>query len=510
MEHGDLAQLASVIGAAGCALVLLARGRLPLLGGFGLLGAAEALLVYSLIPARDLRLLVTTPARVALIVVLGLVVVAAAVLLARFPAFVPVLVLAAAPFRAPVELGDQEAFLLVPLYAVIGASVLALVVRVGRGGELPELPRALTWPAAALAILVALSLIWSQDLRAGTIELLFFLFPFVGLVAVVARSPLAEWLPKALATTVVLLALVFAGIGIWQLWSERLFFARDLEVANAYTSYFRTTSLFADSSLYSRHLDLAIVVLVAALWLRRLDLRLGVPLIAALWTGLYFSYSQSSMAALVVAVLAVSLVAAGRTARRILLVGSAVFVLGSAGLVATTVQGDSAQRFTSGRSSLLESTARVFADHPLVGVGVGAQPKASREEPGGRRETRRNASHTTPLTVAAELGVVGLAAYLGFLAGAARLLASARRRRPAFGLGLAAAFLLLVVHSLSYSGFFQDPIAWGALAVAAASLAPARRPSESPATALREPSPPAALVPGATGAAPPVRGRWQT
>ncbi len=77
------------------------------------------------------------------------------------------------------------------------------------------------------------------------------------------------------------------------------------------------------------------------------------------------------------------------------------------------------------------------------------------------------------------------------------------------GLGLAAAFILLFVHSLSYSGFFQDPITWGALAVAAAVLVPARRPSESAAT-LPEPSAPAALVPGATRAAPPVRGRWQT
>jgi hypothetical protein len=39
------------------------------------------------------------------------------------------------------------------------------------------------------------------------------------------------------------------------------------------------------------------------------------------------------------------------------------------------------------------------------------------------------------------------------------------------GLGLAAVFLTLLIHSLFYAGFFEDPITWGVLAVAAAALA---------------------------------------
>ncbi|MBA3422386.1 MAG: hypothetical protein H0U12_10965 [Thermoleophilaceae bacterium] len=132
---------------------------------------------------------------------------------------------------------------------------------------------------------------------------------------------------------------------------------------------------------------------------------------------------------------------------------------------------------TSERSRLVEDTAVVFANHPVVGVGVAGQPLASREEAGARGRLRRSASHTTPLTVAAELGAIGLLAYVALLLGAARVLAVARARHPALGLGLAAVLLALFVHSLSYDGFFENPITWGLLGLGAAvaSGAPSRR-----------------------------------
>ena len=54
-------------------------------------------------------------------------------------------------------------------------------------------------------------------------------------------------------------------------------------------------------------------------------------------------------------------------------------------------------------------------DRPLAGVGLGSQPAASqaRSKQGG--SPTRFVSHTTPLTVAAELGVLGLAAYAALL-----------------------------------------------------------------------------------------------
>ena len=467
MSLDTLATIGCLLGAAGAGLVLVPRSRVPLALGFGLLTVAEVLLAWSLVPRADLEQLTGSGVRIGLLVVAAAVLLGGGVLLSRVPAAVPLALLLVAAFRIPVELGAQEAFLLVPLYAVLAASVIGLLVRLFHGEEPPALPRALSLPATAFIALSGVSLLWSDDVRAGTILLLFFLFPFAAMAAVVARSPLAGWLSRALTTTLVALGCAFGAIGLSQLWTGDVYFARDLEVANAYTTQLRTASLFADPSIYGRQLGLAIVVLVAAVYLARVRLLLAGVLIAFLWTALFFSYSQSTMVALVAAVLAVGLLAADRANRRLLLAATLVVVIAGGIAAGLAARGDSAQRITSGRSGLVSSTWRVFVAHPLVGVGVGAQPQAAREE-GGKRTAARNASHTTPLTVAAELGVLGVVVYLALLVGAARLLRGALARDPALGLGLIGGFVLLLVHSLFYSGFFEDALTWGILALAAA------------------------------------------
>src|SRR5207248_4834768 len=111
--------------------------------------------------------------------------------------------------------------------------------RAARGSEGRNLPRLVALPIAAYMAFDALSLLWAQDLKQGSIELAFFIFPFAALVTVVARSPLAEWLPKALGSALIGLGCVFAAVGIYQAWTDTLIFAHDLSVANAYTTYFR-------------------------------------------------------------------------------------------------------------------------------------------------------------------------------------------------------------------------------------------------------------------------------
>ncbi len=474
MSHSGAAYAGAIVGAIGVGLILLGRGRFLLAVGFGAIAAGQILFGYSLIPSEDFGRVTDSASRIGLVLVLVLGIAGLAAVVHRYPTVVPVAVFLTAPFRVPVTLGDQKAFLLLPLYVVLIAGAVALLVRVSQGADLPDVSRLLAIPATVLIGLWSISLLWSSDVRAGTIEVAFFLFPFGVLAAVVARSPVASWLPRALAVTVVALASGFALVGLSQLWTENLYFARDLEVSNAYTTYFRTTSLFADSSIYGRQLVVGMVVLVAALWLARIALWAGVVLLAFLGAGLYFSYSQSSMIALVVGVLGVSLIAADRIDRRVLLAGTAVIVVAAIAIVATSVRGDSAQKFTSGRSTLVQGTWRVFVDNPIAGAGVGAQPKASREAAGGKRKKAKNASHTAPLTVAAELGILGIAAYLAFLAGACRLLLLAFRENRALGLGLVGVLLVLFVHSLFYSAFFEDPLTWGVLAVAAAVVAVTR------------------------------------
>ena len=469
MSHSDLAYVAAVLGALACFPVLLGGNRV-ILAGLGLLAAAELWMAFSLVPAHDLKLLVTSPTLAGALVGAGLVVLGIAFLLNRHPGVAPIVLLVAAPFRIALSLGSQHARLLLPLYGVLAAATLALAWRLLRNGPARRIPRSLAVPSAVLICLYSLSLLWAKDVSAGSIELAAFLFPFLALLAVVVNEPSRSWLPKALAFVLVGEAAVFGAIGLWEEATRHTYVSNSaLEVANTYNSFFRTNSLFFDPNIYGRHLALALSVLVVLMWQSRRLLALTAALIAFIWIGLYYSYSQSSLVALFVVVVAVTLVLAGRRTRRTVAICAITLALVGAGLAAVGGQGHSLRRLTSGRSHLASITLDVFADHPLVGVGVGSQPLAAKNKSASSNSAKRDTSHTTPLTVAAELGIVGIVAYLAWFAGAFVTLRNAWRRDATLGLALAAVFGLLVVHSLSYSGFFEDPITCGSLALAASS-----------------------------------------
>jgi O-antigen ligase/polysaccharide polymerase Wzy-like membrane protein len=467
MPHGDLAQLAAVVGAGGAATLLLSRNRRELLGGLAVAVLGEALLAVALIPGHDLKRFVSPASHAAALLVGVLAIAAIAWAFVRWPVAVPVALLAAAPFRISTSVGTQKAYLLDPLYVVLAASVLALVVRALRGQADRALPRMIAYPAAAFVFYTGLSLLWTHDLRQGSIELLFFLFPFSALVVVVVRSPWRDWEPRALAVTLVAVASLFAAVALFQRLTHGHLLASDVERANAYTTYFRVTSLFKDPSVYGRHIVIAIAVLLVAMLLARVRFWVAAALIAFLFIGMLPAYSQSSLAALFAVTVAVSYALGGRTVRRVLVIGAVACVVAGAAFVAATAVSDSARQATSGRTRLARVTWIVFEHHPVVGVGIGGQPQASKEEAKTKLSAKRDKSHTTPLTVAAELGIVGFAIYAWLLVASGRMLHLVTRIDRAFGLGLASVFLALFVHSLFYAGFFEDPIVWGVIGAAA-------------------------------------------
>ena len=488
----QVAEIAALLGALGAVGVLIPRGGIFPLIGFVLLGAATGGLGWFLVGDDDIELLLEDPQGIALVVVGVAAAIACALPFARYPAVVPVALLAAAPFRVPVQLGAEEAFLLLPLYLVIAAAVLALAYRVLRGERPAPPPFLLAIPLAAFVTLAATSFLWTWDERAGGIALAFFVFPFTAGLATLARSPLADWLPRALLVTLVALGTVFAAVGIWQAQTRTLFFGRDVEVANAYTSFFRVTSLFKDPSLYGRYLVVPIAVLLVAILLRRgrpLDWVVATGFIAFLFAGLYFSYSQSSFVALFVVTFVVAVIGADRRTRIVLLTCALAATLVAAGAAGAAVGGRSAKDITSGRSRLVEVTLEAFTERPLAGVGIGGQPRASSEIV-KKGSPSRNASHTTPLTILAELGVIGFALYAWLLAATGWAIYLIAQNDRAFGVGLAAILGVLVVHSLLYAGFFEDPLTWGVIGLAAAALARAparvaageRAPDASPST----------------------------
>ena len=492
MEHADTAQLAALGGALGSVLVLLARGRpaqppgsarraatFALLAGLVLLAAAELGLAWALGGGPLDRLGgASAAAAVALaLVALG----AASALFAQRPALVPIAVLVTAPLRPPLSFDSSSALLvriaddgrlgrLLPLYFVLAAAACALGWRALRGHQLRPLPRQVALPAAAFFAFACCSLLWADDVEAGTNLLLFFTLPFVALLATVARADFPPWAPRALATAALALATLFAAVGLWQAATHELFFyAPNLAASNANTDYFRVTSLFGDPSLYGRHVVLGIGVALALLATRRWRVWPLIGLIGVMWAGLLFSYSQSSMGALLVITVLLAVTTGDRRVRRaVALLTLAAALVGCGYLAVQVADGESLNRITSDRTNRVEDAVRVIEEHPLLGVGIGGQPRASRRLSGSERPTPNFVSHTTPLTVFAELGVVGLALYAWLLAGGAWLILQLWRRDEALGLVLGAAFVGLFVHALFYSGFLEDPLTWFVIAVAAA------------------------------------------
>ena len=478
MEHADTAQLAAVGGALGSVLVLLARGRWTLLAGLVVLAGAEAGIALSLGDASLSKL--SSAAGAAAAVVGVLLVGGAAALLAWRPAVVPVAVLVAAPFRPPLDFGAGNRFFvsiaedgrlgrLLPLYFVLAAATAALAWRALRGRRVRAVPSVIALPAAAFFAFAFLSLLWADDVEAGANLLVFFTLPFVALLVTVARADFPESVPRALAAAALALAALFAAVGLFQVATHELFFyAPNLAVSNANTDYFRVTSLFGDPSLYGRHVVLGIGVALSLLVARRWRTWPLIALIVLMWAGLLFSYSQSSMAALLVVTLGLALATGDRRVRGAVGLLALLAVLAAGAYLALElVDGETLNHITSDRTERVEDTVKVIRKDPLVGVGIGGQARASRELIGSDRPTPNFVSHTTPLTVAAELGVIGLALYIWLLLGGMRLITVVHRREEALGLALGASFLALFVHALFYSGFLEDPITWLVLGVAA-------------------------------------------
>ena len=474
----ELARIGGAVGCVGLGTLLLAARPQVRLAGLAACALGGALLVPYLAPAgRSLLLALAAAAGLALAAAL-------AAVLRRWPWVLAPAALACVPARIPVEVGTTSANLLLPLYLVVAAAALLLAYELWRGDERSRELGALRWPLAAFVAWTGLSLVWTNDLRQGAIELLFFYLPF-GLLAVsVARLPWRRSSLVALYGVLAALALVFAAVGVYQWLAHDVFWNPKVIVGNAYAPFYRVNSLFWDPSIYGRFLVVAILVSLAVVLFgagRRAAL-LAAAAIAATWLGLVLSFSQSSFVALVAGVMAAAaLVWRWRAAAAL---GLAAAVALSVGFSTPNVrhrlidENGGLNRASSGRTELMEKGVRIVLDHPVAGVGIGAFRRAYAEEVGTRRGTpARGISHNTPITVAAETGLPGFLLYAWLLV-AALGLALRRAGRTLLGRTSLACFLALTaiaVHSLFYNAFFEDPMTWGLFAlVAVAATATAR------------------------------------
>lgn len=476
-----LAGLGVLVAAGGAAgAILLPPGRLRSLAMLAALVLFPVLILGDQWHSHQIADLRHSTGRLVALGLVGVAVTAAlAYVFRRWPLLLPLAIVAALPFRVPLHSGGDTANLLVPLYLVIAGGVLAVVARDWRSrpagpsaaGGASWLPRVL----AAVVLLYAVQVLYSEDFSKGLQNVCFFFVPFSLVYGLLREVTWDRRLLTLVLWVIGVEAVCFVLIGSVEFVSKSLFWNDQVIRSNEFHTYFRVNSVFWDPNIYGRYLALAAVVAMSALlWAReRRTLALLTGLIAVLWIGLVPTFSQSSFAALLAGL---AVLAALRWSLKWTAVAVVAAVVGV--MLVSVVSGSfSLSRInidTSGRANLVSGGVHLFTQRPIYGYGSGSFPKAYRKHV-KTRKAPVSVSHTEPITVAAEQGLVGLAVYLTLVVTAlwtmgAGLLARSSVARAA----VLATFVALLVHTMAYAGFYEDPITWVLLA-AGVSLAAANQ-----------------------------------
>lgn len=458
--------------------------------------------------------------------VAGIVVIAVLVVLfRRRPDAIPVVAIFALPFRLPISTGGRTVNLLIPLYLVVVAGTIAVLLpqalaawrargerAAAAGGTPAAADGAPGTPAGAAArpglvqrirergagpnaellllvavVLYALQTLYSPGRTRAAENLAAFYIPFALLFLLLRRTEWNRALLLRCLWTAAALAVVFAGIGFVEYSRKSLFLNPKVVAANEYDNYFRVNSLFFDPNIYGRFLALVMIALtVCVLWgRRRRDILLLAAVLAWLLAGLITSFSQSSIAALL---LGLAILSAWRwslrgtlyTAGLLLGLALALVLLAPASLhFGLKGSGGSTSNATSGRTKLVRGGLELFADRPLTGFGAGSFETEYRSHNRASSQNATSASHTIPVTVAAEQGLPGLVVYVLLLVCSFLALFRGAGRSPP-RIAIAACFAGLVLHTWTYADFLEDPTTWALLGIGLALAAPAAGEPSSP------------------------------
>ncbi len=357
---------------------------------------------------------------------------------------------------------------------VVALAFVVWVVRPTRprADVLPSSP--LTLPLALLFAVFALSTLYALDVSAArteSIRLLFSLGSFALVPFFVRDAASLRWTLYAFVFSAGALAIA----GIYQQATDTFFWNPGLGLYGER----RINATFADPNHFARFL-LEAIVLATMLWpFARRRIRFGflLPAIALSVLTLVFTGSRGAWAvgaiALPVAVLALPI----ERALRLRLLGAGAAALAVAVLVVAGISPYFTKRldtFTFGfeaagaRPYLVKAGLNMFADHPVTGVGAGGYQPSFENDYLRYKDPKIKAnitiSHTSVVTIMAEMGLIGMTA-VGFLA--ARFATYVREvlahappelRTAAIGLTLVAAIIFL--GSQTEGRFLEDPYLW--------------------------------------------------
>jgi O-antigen ligase len=450
-------------------------------------------------------------AMIAAALIAALVVIAALSLLMRKrPEALPLLAIFTLPFRLPISAGGRTVNLLIPLYLVVAAGTVTHLLPklvAARGVKGPRnaddcvdrrqqdgteneahvsptkihtwfSARVVEWLLLAAIVLYVVQAVYSTDHAKAAENIAFFYVPF-GLLFLLLRDVYwtRQLLLRCLGVAVVL-AILFAGVGFIEYSRKSLLLNPKVVAANQYDNYFRVNSVFFDPSIYGRFLALVMLaVSTIVLWSRRRrEVLIGAGVLAWLLAGLVTSFSESSIAALLLglAVLAVyrwDVLATVYASAALLAIAAVVLLAAPSSLhFGLKGSGGGANNATSGRANLVSGGLDLFTARPLEGYGSGSfetEYKRHAKKSAASSANATSASHTIPITVAAEQGIVGLTVYVALLLCAFAVLFRGAGRSPP-RIAIAACFAALVLHTWTYADFLEDPLTWTLLALGVA------------------------------------------
>ncbi len=485
-----------VLVAALAAIVLVASGggrdRLCAAAMLAALVLAPVLLLADIWSSSQLRFVHRHPLYAVVAAVIALAALAAvAVLMRKKPQLFPLLAVLALPFRIPISTGGNTSNLLVPLYFVVAAGALAWLVPAlitGTSGSPADPdrqpgPRLLDWVDRLLALFVVLyglQALYSTShgspsgFEVALQNMVFFYVPFALLYRLLREVRWTPGLVRGCLVITVVLALIFSVIGFGEYATKTIILNSKLVAANDLHTYFTVNSVFFDPDIFGRYLALTMVLLGVTLLypFPRRQQTIAAGALAVLWACLVLTLSRSSLGALLVGM---AILAALRwRPSRALYVAVVVIAIGAAVVALTPTTFGLNQGLngaSSGRGGLVSGGLHLFGDRPLQGWGSGSFVQEYRVH--NRGAGSLSASHTIPITIAAEQGVIGLIPYIALVVCALICLVRGARGDPVRS-AMAAAFGALVFHTMLYADFLEDPTTWTLLGIGLALAADGR------------------------------------
>lgn len=368
----------------------------------------------------------------------------------------------------------------------------------------------------AVLVIVFISVVgvtWSDSQRPGNavlILLMYAAFVFAAPSLIEDRRDLeriiAAFFLAAIGLSVLAVAQRLLGVFQW----------RGILIQSDAYSY-RANATFADPNNLARYLAITMALAagtILALGPRRLTVYLAIPALVAAAPALIATASRSGWLGMLIACFLVVLLAPVPRYTRLRITAAAFGTLGALlGLLLVQGGSDAARvrSLTAGvdavlgvRRFLIRGGWEMWLDNPLVGVGTGGFQNALLVAYNWVMPywAKTSLSHTSAISILAEWGIVGVAAFAFFLV---RLFsASGSVYRAAgdpferiLGAWLIAAFVEILFQSQSEGRLFEEPYLWLLVAVVAALEAGAgrRMPRESEEGAPAESAAPVAAAP---------------